>query len=779
MGCCGLKPGQPVSTVFANSQQVVMNPSVLKFCSRDNYKQAGGRKLMKILQFHQRILCCSIAIVSLGIASESSAQGKGQSVSRIDEVVVTAQRREESAQDVPISITAITADGLAKAGITNTRDLGLVTPGLRYDTHGAYVTPAIRGVTTTLSSNNEANVATYVDGVYQPALLAAIFDLPDVRQVEVLKGPQGTLFGRNATGGAILIKTLAPDLTEFTGRVSAGFSSFNTQTATGFVSVPLVEDKIAFSFSGLFEDTDGYKKNLLRNGNEDGAEIETSIVRGKLRFVPWEGADFTLTGLYSDKEDHDILRNSNWHGNNALADNALAANPPVIIADEPHEFATDLDPVTDTQQTSFSLHGDMEMGPGVFSVTASYLDIDQYLLTDGDNSPFGATEFTVGSYNESRSLELIYSTDQLGSVRAVGGLYYFYKDAGQEPFQANNYQIAIYNRDQVTSYAAFGELTYDITDRLSVTGGLRFSQDEVEADAAIVFGSPVPPASIPHLGDTDWDSVDPRLSVLYELTDDTNIYASYSQGFKSGVYNSASFNFTLFSFQQTPVDPEEIEAYEIGLKSSSGNTTFNAAVFYYDYTDQQVQAISSAALPGGNTILVAQLTNAASSTIWGAEVGGVWQATDAFSLAFGGTYLDAEYDSYMGAGVNTPIGLGVIIPETIDASGNTMIRSPEFSGHLTGQYELTTDSGHWGASATLFGSTEVFHDVAGRVRQPGYAKLNAALYWESLSGNLEVRFWGRNITDSESLNSLISSLSYDAVTYEPRSAYGVDLTYSF
>ena len=185
---------------------------------------------MKNQQFHQKILCCSVAIISLGFHVDAHSQASSDSVSKIDEIVVTAQRREESAQDVPISITAITADGLADAGITSTRDLGLVTPGLRYDTHGAYVTPAIRGVTTTLSANNEANVATYIDGVYQPALLAAIFDLPDVRQVEVLKGPQGTLFGRNATGGAILLKTLAPDLTEVTGKFRAGFSSFDTST---------------------------------------------------------------------------------------------------------------------------------------------------------------------------------------------------------------------------------------------------------------------------------------------------------------------------------------------------------------------------------------------------------------------------------------------------------------------------------------------------------------------------------------------------------------------
>ncbi len=333
------------------------------------------------------VLSGTAAVAALSVLSAANAQPANtgdQTGGALEEVVVSAQRRSENVQDVPISITALSAARLEETGIQDSRDLPLITPGLRVDSVGAYVQPAIRGITTTLTSGPEANVATYLDGVYRPNTFAAIYDLPDVKQIEVLKGPQGTLFGRNATGGAILITTLSPDLNTTTGKVSAGYGSFDTINANGFISVPLVADRLAFSLSAYHDDVkDGWKRNLV-TGQKKGAGIETGLVRGKLRFVPVEGADFTLTALYSWRNDDSSYRASIWHGNTDLA-----GTPGVIIPSQPWTYAVDPDVAHDSRAEDVSLRGDIEVGPGTLTTTTAYSHSYADLTFDGDNTANG------------------------------------------------------------------------------------------------------------------------------------------------------------------------------------------------------------------------------------------------------------------------------------------------------------------------------------------------------------------------------------------------------
>ena len=231
------------------------------------------------------------------------------------EIIVTAQRRAESTTDVPISLTVRNQQQLTQLGIQSIRDLHVGTPGLRIDRNGVSLQPSIRGVTA-LDGNpgNDANVAIYVDGVYRPNPAANNIDLPDVEQIEVLKGPQGTLFGRNATGGAIRITTARPSYTPG-GSATVGYGSFNDVTARGTLTGPIVGNSIAASLSGYYEHNDGYLHDLTRGGAHTGG-LESYLVRGKILIDPAPGVSVLLSAHYSRRIDGS-LAGQPFNGNTA------------------------------------------------------------------------------------------------------------------------------------------------------------------------------------------------------------------------------------------------------------------------------------------------------------------------------------------------------------------------------------------------------------------------------------------------------------------------------
>jgi iron complex outermembrane receptor protein len=718
------------------------------------------------------------ALLALSTALDAAAQAQP---TQLQEVVVTAQRREERLRDVPISVTALTSETLQAAAITNSRELQFVTPGLRFDAVGSTVQTTIRGVTTTLAAGNEMNVATYVDGVYQVMAQAAVYDLPDVRQVEVLKGPQGTLFGRNATGGAILIRTLQPDLTKVTGMGLASYGSFGTIKFQNFVSIPIVQDKVAISLTGHLESmTNGYLHDLTRGGRHVG-DVDTKVVRAKLRFLPWEGADFTLTGAYQQREDHAILRNVNWRGNNALA---LSGAYTGVLADDPWEVATEMDPVSRTRQGSVSLRGDIKAGPGTFSTTTVYVRNHGSQYNDSDNTPLPSAVLLSGFEMKTFTQEVLYTTDQLGPFRAVGGLYYFANKV--DAFLALN-RTAFVDANRVTdkAWAGFGELTFDVTDQLSITGGARYSWERKQAFKRTVFG--VPSSGLPPLfvGRQSWHSLDPRVSVLYKVTPETNLYATFTKGFKSGEWNVAGA-----APQRTPIAPEKITAYEIGLKSSVGRSVFlTLAGFHYDYKNLQVTAFQNI-----NGVISSLLTNAASAKIWGAELNADARLTREFRLSAGASYLHAKYDRFPGASFTTPRreiagGLCPVPPNSsaltpictvaADVGGNWMIRAPKLSGSVTASYTTETEKGTFDAAATVFASSKVYFDVSNRVYQPKYALLNLSAGWSPPGSGWKLRVWAKNVTDHAVLQSLVNTNAYDSVTYLPPRSVGVDVSFKY
>ena len=714
--------------------------------------------------------CAALVLVP---CSEAYAQKDEASATEgsVGEILVTAQRREEILRDVPLSVSAVSAEMLDQAGIVNSRELGMIVPGLRVEASGTFVQPTIRGITTVLTGPATAsNIATYIDGVYQTTMTGAIYALPDVRSVEVLKGPQGTLFGRNATGGAILINTRAPNLTEVEGLLSASYGRFDNLILKAYVNGPLIEDRVAAGITGFYEHRGPYKRNLI-TGKLSGDE-DTMLVRGKLRFIPWEGADFTVTGLYSRRDDYAGIKNTNFRGNNA----ARAVLPASQIASGPWEYSTNEDPYAKVNMSSVSLRGDIEVGPGKLTTTTAYIKSDGELLSDLDNSPRALIRVITPFFNKSFQQELVYATDKIGRFSGIAGFFFYKNNGGFDPVNINNFLQAIYTRERTTAYAGFGEVNFDVTDRISLTAGVRYSHETQRAQAQVVLGSSVKPVLIAPLGvPKTWDAWTPRFSVLFRATDRTNFYATYSQGFKSGLFNASGL-------QSIPVEPEEVKSYEVGVKSDElRNLSLSLSGFYYDYKNlQQTTIVDVLGVPRQI------VSNAAQSEIYGAEFNATLRVTPKFTLIAGVTYLHARYNRYPGAVVliPNPNGFGNIQNNPggrgVDISGNTMIRSPEWSGNLTASYVADTSIGEVKAATTIYASTKFYMEIGNRIVQQAYALINANLTLAPNGlGGIEVSLWGKNLTNHPVLYGQNLSTSGDIVNYNLPRTYGVEVSYKF
>ncbi|MBV9511012.1 MAG: TonB-dependent receptor, partial [Caulobacteraceae bacterium] len=442
--------------------------------------------------------------------------------------MVTAQRREERLKDVPIAITAVSGQQLSKAGITSVTDLGLVTPGLNFAVQGAFAEPTIRGIGTSVTgAGADANVSLYLDGVYQPSQTANLFDLNNVQSVEVLKGPQGTLFGRNATGGAITITTLDPSFHP-SADVSAGYGSFNEVRLNGYATGPISQD-IAGDLAVQYKRDDGYIYNV-NTGHED-ANADTISLRSKLLFKPTDKLSFVLGGNYSNIQDSSPFSVKPVHNDNPFAET-------VNFPSNPYDIDLTDDPTIRTVSDGINLHAKYASDIGTFTSITSYERIVAYLNADIDNSPIFTSGAHIPSQEETVTQELNYASPQMGPFSWVGGVYFYWDNTGEHvtitsgAVPAPHIAADIIGRVRTDAEAAFAEGNYDFTDRLRLIAGVRYSTEEKRAGVDL--------SGVPGTNWSDrhrWFSVTPRGSLRYSLDPYSNVYLTISQGFKSGNYN--------------------------------------------------------------------------------------------------------------------------------------------------------------------------------------------------------------------------------------------------
>jgi iron complex outermembrane receptor protein len=739
------------------------------------------------IAFHYRFWG-SVALAALSFAaqvcwgsskdsSSGSSAHESDSTDALNEVVVTAERRSGRLQDVPFTVALQTAADLQQVGVTDTRQLPMVVSGLTWNGQGGWQEPNIRGVYTNVASPGSGNpIAIYLDGVYQASQAGSLLGLPDVSRIEVLKGPQGTLFGRNATGGAIQIFTRDPEF-NFSGNVSASLGEYTGQsshsalheTVEGFLTGPLVSDKLAFSFSASYENAGGYINNLL-NGESQG-NIGSKLVRGKLLWKVLDQTTVLLTAYYARRTDEAAEMGIPLNGVTAAAQ-----YPDAIYGKHAWEGAYDGPTVPvffiETTGLSARITSTFE-GIGTLTSISAYTRNSPQELVDVDEaaSPacfasFGCIDYRIRNPEQTASQEVNFASDVWGRFRFVAGAYVFYDRADEydrvdlgAAFASNSH---IYTKEQ----ALYGEGTYNFTDKLAGVLGVRVDHETKIAEGRIGTGMDFN-EPLSNFADRSWTSATPRVSLRYQLNNEFNSYLTFSEGFKGGV-TGTQFN------PVPPADPERLYSYELGLKYAQPRASASAAVFYYDYRDLQQEFFNGT---------VAFPRNAASAHILGLDLDGTARLNDVFELRATGSWLpQAKYVNYPSAVAYTfpltPFGLSTVSP--YDASGTRMLNTPKFSGNLTGVYTQQADWGKLQTSVSAHYSDSYRWEVTGRVVQPAYATLNAQIsLTPAAMRNLRATVYGKNLTNRAVLQGMVLSAVSDGGFFGPPREVGLTLDYSF
>ncbi len=692
------------------------------------------------------------------IDETNSDSGNGQA--RLSTIVVTAQRRSESLQDVPIAVTAISGEAALKGGITSTQDLTVAAPGLMVQTQAASVQMYMRGVGTDGSTAGTENaVATFVDGVYMPSMAGLFFSFNNIERIEVLKGPQGTLFGRNATGGAINIVTQDPAY-EPELRASVGYGNLQRSEAS-FYGTTGLGDKAAFGLAAIYNNQDeGAGKNLF-SGRDVNRGRELGI-NAKLLLEPSDALTIRLSGTYAYTNQSYGLTYRQGEGT-VLFDGIPSFPGDFYDVNSDHEPAS-------SSKTYVGLGSiEYDLGFATFKSSTSYQKLEKSYQYDNDGSTAPIVHVNFGQFDEAISQEFQLSSNSSEALTWMTGLYYFDDKAGYDPFRLTGAALAPLQYLQRTStqktksYAAYGQASYDFGQGTSLTLGARYTYDKRRLTA-------IDDSDLGILADygTQENSSDAptwRLSLDHKITDEVMVYASYSRGFKSGVFNTAGP-------VDPPVNPEQLDDYEIGVKSEllDGRMRLNLAGFFYEYEDIQFSSYEGE---------INRLLNAASAEIYGVDLDVSFQVSSQLSLNASLEALHSEYSSFPGAPISTPQAVGNLL-EPGDASGNTLIKAPELVFNTSVDYTIPLSTGaSIDTNITYYYNDGFFWTPDNRISEPSYDIVNASVSWVSPDEKYRLSLWGKNLTSSEYLSQSTAQPLGDTVVAGAPRTYGVRLAAVF
>ncbi len=628
--------------------------------------------------------------------SSSSAPVQAEPSGGLAEIVVTAQRRSERLEDVPASVSAVTAATLATQGITSINDIGRATPGVNVTKAGAFTTPTVRGIGNfSTATGYENNVAVYVDGFYVPATVGNAFDLNNIDRIEVLKGPQGTLFGRNATGGAILVVTRDPSF-QPSAELEATAASYNDYRFS-FYGTTGIGSKAAIDLAVFERTTDGYTKDLLTG--TPTAQLKDLNIRSKLLFKPTADVKITLALQYANTQDPTGLALTALNYNTLAK--ALGATP-ATIASSPHETSLNFKPLTHFITDSAHLKVEWNLGAVKLTSLTQYDHEKDNYATDLDGSyvhVFEVVPWKTSLNTFAQDLNLSSANEHFNWV---AGVFFFYNRGAQPQFFENGTNANVYVV-RTTSGAAYADGTYKVADRLALTLGARYSVEESNLHGQM------PPAPAYAFQKT-FRSFTPRVALRYELAPHENIYASIGRGFKSGFFFPGNGD--------VPVNPEKVTAYEVGYKVASSRVRFDAAAYYYDYKDIQVSVYDL--LNGG----IQRILNAASANIKGLEANLEYLPSEVFDFKLSGGYTHGVYEKFTSAINNIPNAANAGDDSFIyDASGRPLLHTPRFSGNAVVQVHAPLSFGKLTLAANYFYSTKVNFILSGRINQPNYGLL--------------------------------------------------------
>lgn len=744
-----------------------------------------------------------LAALACGLGSAARAQSGGvaaEATASLEEVVVTAQKRTESVQDVPLAVTALSGDQLARAGATNVEGLQAVVPNLNLGQQLGVARIALRGVgLDNLSTGAEGSIALHVNGVFLSRSAAALSSFYDLDRVEVLRGPQGTLYGRNATGGSINLITRRP-AKDLSGYFDVTGGNYDRLAFEGALNVA-PRDDVAVRLAFQTNEHSGYGHNIVTGHGIDDAE--TRAARLSVLYTPADDTELLVVGDYYRGKDH-------ANGYHFLGAGGLTASgQPVVpfgilfggaVAPNSRDIANETDPVNRREIWGVSADLKHVAGDWTFRSISAYR-FTKY-ATDAD---LDSTSFTLAPIRQterasqvSEELQALYEGQR---VRGIVGAYYFDERItggisdptndiifGGPGILRQGYFAG--GKMHTTAAALFGQATYEFTDRLSLTVGGRYGWerksvvDLLQFDLArpYVPGAAVLPLALcaedapsvpgcqPH---KIWRSFTPKASLEFKMNPDTLIYGSVSRGFKSGTYNLGGV--------RPPIEPEKVTAYEAGLKSEflDRRVRANLAAFYYDYKNLQVGKVVGATLA---------LENAATARIYGTELEVRARPAAPVELGLTASLLHARFTDFVSVDPARPAGDGRTFDNGVpafDNSGNTLPQAPNWTLSLYGEYTWTLDGGDLTLRGDAAWMGKVYYSAFNRpeVAEGERTKLNASAEFRSRDEHIRVTAFVRNILDKTYVsNAFVSSglvgFPINGFLEAPRT-YGVSLRYSY
>ncbi|HKT72571.1 MAG TPA: TonB-dependent receptor [Steroidobacteraceae bacterium] len=695
------------------------------------------------------LLSCASLAVALG-ANESIAQAaqataavparaaSSQSTEEIGEIVVTAQRREQRLQDVPITINVVSGEQALAAGVTGTSSLQVAVPGLIINRQANNAAPYIRGIGTSNSNpSSENSVAIYLDGVYQPAPFGNFFEFNNIERVEVLKGPQGTLFGRNATGGVIQVITRDPTQ-EVEADLTAGIASYEKVSASAYVSGGISE-KLAANVAIMFDrQYDGWGTDLTTG--KDTFTSHDFGARGKLLFTPGDSTTIKLAVDYGD------FRNCGICSQNLPG--SVAA---VALTGYPGRYNTrsEVDQFGGAQSTGVSLSVDQDFHVLKLRSISAYRTLRGHILfdTDGSAAPVANIEYTP-QRAETYSQEFHLVSPEHSPLEWLAGVYLYSHEAAADPIIASGLAFSgftnphagtiTFAKTRTQSEAVFAQATYPIFAQTNLTLGARYTWDRVKYRGSRYLLVPlalIQPEGVLH---TDAEKPTWRASLDHKFTPAVLGFVSYNRGFKTG-----NFSTTLGPVGNVPTQPEVLDAYETGLKTEwfERRLRLNGSVYYYDYTNIQLTRFSN-----GQSFPF----NGGQAKLYGLDIESEARVTSNLSINGNLEYMHTRMGDFPNAPntVRLPDGEVVRGPDTFNAKGNELPNAPKFSGNIGFTYTVPASIGEIAFTGNAYYSAKRYAEVDNRLRYGAYALVDASVGWKSPGGTYGVRVWGKNLTDS-------------------------------
>lgn len=752
-------------------------------------------------QFGQVFLAVTVALMLSGPTSAAPRT----------EMIVTAQKREQSLQDVPIAISAIGSEDLKANLVTDIFDLRAAVPSLEVrgvDPPSQGSSFAIRGLgTSVFNMGFEPTVGAFVDGVYRSRTgLVAGSDLLDIERIEVLKGPQGTLFGKNTTAGVVHIISKKPDLDEFEGEASLSYEENNRARLTGIVNVPLA-DNLATRWALTYGTGDGYIDN--RTSGEELHDVDRFSIRGQLLWEPTEDLSIRLIGDYSEVDELCCIPLRNQNDPNSRATNLMLAESIGSTIIDPADLdglvvANNVEPKLEVEDLGVSVEIDWNIGDLTLSSVTGYRNYEDENFKDNG---FTGVDILLSQQNLpevqlfSQELRLAGNAESVaGGLDWLVGLYYADEDiertnefiwgsqVGAFPFGnvPGRAFLASFEHNAET-IAAFAHGTLRFNDRWSITAGVRYSSDEKEASSINDQPQALPlPIVYDFTAETDDSEPSGTISLQYDINDEVMTFLKYSRGFKSGGISlnrdASGAQFTLSSgppsflcppeatepappglcgFLQTdPTFKEETaDHFELGLKSTlaDGSVTLNASVFLTQIDDLQLQNLR----PDGTFDVI----NVSGAESLGAEVESTWSATDYLSFNASVQYLDATFDS----------DVGVIDMSFPDPSNEELPFSSEWTGAIGATWDQPVGGGDldFFANVNLFVRSDQFVSTLPRddLKQAGYGIFNARTGLRiGPDDQWEVSLWCRNCFDKRYVQSEFS-IPFDGALFFPSTTW--------